>query len=84
MLDAAVGVAKRRVPVVAGVAEYTTRWRRARARRGAVGVDGLMVMPAMVYAAKPREMVAHFRGVARASSLPIMLYNNPPHLSAPT
>ena len=37
-----------------------------------------MVMPAMVYSAKPRETLHHFRQVAKASDLPIMVYNNPP------
>ena len=37
-----------------------------------------MVMPAMVYSAKPYETVAHFRGVATATDLPVMIYNNPP------
>ena len=37
-----------------------------------------MVLPAMVYKADGREALAHFRTVARASSLPVMIYNNPP------
>ena len=41
------------------------------------GVDGLMVLPAMVYKSDPRETMAHFRSVAAASPLPIMCYNNP-------
>ena len=45
-------------------------------RRGS-GVDGLMVLPAMVYKSDPRETIAHFRAVARATDLPIMVYNNP-------
>ena len=71
--------AGRRVPVIAGVAEYTTAMACDLARdcRG-IGVDGLMVMPAMVYSAKPAETVTHFRTVARASDLPVMIYNNPP------
>jgi 1-pyrroline-4-hydroxy-2-carboxylate deaminase len=32
----------------------------------------------MVYVPKPDELVAHFRGVAERTALPIMLYNNPP------
>ncbi len=68
-----------RVPVVAGVAEYTTRLACDFARDcAAIGIDGLMVLPAMVYTAKPHEVVAHFRAVAQASPLPIMIYNNPP------
>jgi dihydrodipicolinate synthase/N-acetylneuraminate lyase len=67
-----------RVPVLTGVAEYTT----ALACRFAVeakraGVNGLMVLPAMVYKSDPRETIAHFRTVASASDLPIMIYNNP-------
>jgi 4-hydroxy-tetrahydrodipicolinate synthase len=41
-------------------------------------MDGIMVMPALVYSAKPRETAAHFRGVSGATDLPIMVYNNPP------
>jgi 4-hydroxy-tetrahydrodipicolinate synthase len=36
-----------------------------------------MVLPAMVYKADAREAIAHFRGVARACGLPVMIYNNP-------
>src|SRR3546814_4407925 len=31
----------------------------------------------MVYKADPRETMAHYRAVARASGLPVMCYNNP-------
>src|SRR6185436_17248981 len=41
------------------------------------GVDGLMVLPAMVYKSDPRETMQHFRSVANATGLPIMCYNNP-------
>jgi len=79
VLEAAVGAAKKRVPVVAGVAEFTTGLGAELARDcERIGVDGLMVMPAMVYSAKPHETIAHFRGIAKASALPIMVYNNPP------
>ena len=36
-----------------------------------------MVLPAMVYKSDPRETLTHYRTVARASALPIMVYNNP-------
>jgi 4-hydroxy-tetrahydrodipicolinate synthase len=67
-----------RVPLLSGVAECTT----AQACRFAddaqkAGVDGLMVLPAMVYKADGREAMTHFRAVARATDLPIMVYNNP-------
>jgi 4-hydroxy-tetrahydrodipicolinate synthase len=79
VLSAAVEVTNKRVPVIAGVAEYTTAMASTLAgdcRK--IGVDGLMVMPAMVYSAKPAETIQHFRTVARASDLPVMVYNNPP------
>ncbi len=67
-----------RIPVLSGVAEYTTdlgcRYAKDTER---LGLDGLMVLPAMVYKADRRELLAHFRTIARASGLPIMIYNNP-------
>lgn len=67
-----------RVPVLAGVAECTTALAcRFAADVRKVGVDGLMVLPAMVYKSDPRETIAHFRAVAAATDLPIMVYNNP-------
>lgn len=79
ILAAAVEVTAGRVPVVTGVSELDTRRAVAYARDAErLGADGLMVLPAMVYVPKPEELVAHFRAVAEATSLPIMLYNNPP------
>ena len=37
-----------------------------------------MVLPPMVYKSDDRETIAHFRTVAKATDLPIMVYNNPP------
>jgi 4-hydroxy-tetrahydrodipicolinate synthase len=78
LLRAVVAQVSRRVPVLTGVAECTTALAcrfAADARR--VGVDGLMVLPAMVYKSDPRETASHFRAVARAGELPVMCYNNP-------
>ena len=41
------------------------------------GCNGLMVLPSMVYQQDQREGVAHFRAIANAVDLPIMIYNNP-------
>ena len=67
-----------RVPVLSCVAETST----AQACRYArdvekLGVDGIMLLPGMLYKGDPRETMAHFRTVAKASDLPIMIYNNP-------
>lgn len=69
-----------RVPVLSGVAEITTRTacRFARDCEKQGLVDGLMVLPAMIYKADRREILEHFRSVARSTGLPIMVYNNPP------
>ena len=79
LLKATVQHVGKRVPVLTGVAEYTTagacRWAADAAKLGA---DGLMVLPAMVYKSDPRETMTHFRTVARTTGLPIMVYNNPP------
>lgn len=67
------------VPLVAGVSEFTTRNAVAYARNAeAIGLDALMVLPAMVYVPTAAELAAHFRAVAEATALPVMLYNNPP------
>jgi dihydrodipicolinate synthase/N-acetylneuraminate lyase len=67
-----------RVPLLTGVAECTTATAcRFAADAQKAGVDGLMVLPAMVYKADGREAMAHFRAVAKAADLPVMIYNNP-------
>jgi 4-hydroxy-tetrahydrodipicolinate synthase len=68
-----------RVPVLSGVAETSTAGAiRYVGDLEKLGVDGFMLMPAMVYkATDPRETLTHFRTVARGTGLPIMIYNNP-------
>jgi 4-hydroxy-tetrahydrodipicolinate synthase len=79
VLKAAVGAVGGKVPLIAGVSEFTTASAVSYARDAErIGVNGLMVLPAMVYVPTPTELAHHFRAVAQATSLPIMLYNNPP------
>lgn len=79
VLATAVEAARGRIPIVAGVSELTTTAAVAFARDAeALGATGLMLLPAMVYVPTPGELEFHFRSVARATRLPIMLYNNPP------
>jgi 1-pyrroline-4-hydroxy-2-carboxylate deaminase len=79
VLKLAVDTVKGRVPVLAGVAEYTAVLAgRYAVDAKKIGINGLMALPPMVYKSAPRETLAHFRAVARASDLPIMVYNNPP------
>jgi len=78
VLEAMVKAVRGRVPVLSGVAESSTAEACAYARdMEKLALDGLMVMPAMLYKGDERETMAHFRAVAQASALPIMIYNNP-------
>ncbi len=71
-------VAAGRIPVLTGVAEYTTALACRFARDAEkIGLDGLMVLPAMVYKSDDRETLAHYRTVCASTGLPVMAYNNP-------
>lgn len=79
VLSGAIAAVAGRVPIVAGVSELTTPRAVAYARdAAAIGADALMLLPAMVYVPTADELVAHISAVAKATGLPIMLYNNPP------
>lgn len=65
-------------PLLACVAESSTR----DAKEFAVavkqaGVDGIMLLPPMRYPSDHRETMTYLNEVAAATSLPVMLYNNP-------
>ena len=69
---------RRGLPLVACIAESSTREAREFAAAAeAAGADGFMVLPPMRYPSDRRETLTYFNEVAAATSLPIMLYNNP-------
>ncbi len=74
----ALRIANGRVPVLANVSETSTRnaIRYVEAARK-LGVQGLMLMPSVLYPADTREAIANVRTIADAAQLPIMVYNNP-------
>jgi len=78
VIRAAVEVVNGRVPLLSGLAEITldTAKTHARAYEG-FGAQGLMVFPSLGYKTDPRETIGWYQGIASASSLPIMVYNNP-------
>ncbi len=79
LIGSTVDAARGRVPVIVGVSEMTTPRGAALARDAEkLGAAGLMVLPAMVYVPTEEELITHFRTIADATALPIMLYNNPP------
>ena len=68
-----------RVPVLSGVAESSLQEAiRYVQDLENLGIDGFMLMPPMIYKSPDaRESLHHFRTVAQATGLPIMIYNNP-------
>lgn len=78
IIRGAVEVVAGRVPVLSGLAEITLDNARANAKLyESFGAQGLMVFPSLGYKTDDRETVEWYKGVASASSLPIMIYNNP-------
>lgn len=67
-----------KVPVIMNIAESSTERAIASAKAAeANGADGLMLLPPLLYKADADETVEYFKAVAAATSLPILLYNNP-------
>lgn len=67
-----------KVPVIMNIAEGSTREAIKLAQHAEkLGAKGLMLLPPMRYKSDHRETVTYFKAVAAASSLPIMIYNNP-------
>lgn len=78
LTKSAIAVANNKVPVLMNIAEQSTKGAIAAAQKAeADGVSGLMMLPPMRYNADDAETVAYFKAVAKATSLPIMVYNNP-------
>ena len=79
VFECAVKTVNGRVPVLSGVAESSTGTACGFVRDcERMGADGFMLMPGMIYkTTDPAETLAHFRTVAKATGLPIMIYNNP-------
>jgi 4-hydroxy-tetrahydrodipicolinate synthase len=67
-----------RVPVLIGTgAEDTRQVVRLSRRAEAQGADGVMIIPPFYSTPTEDELYHHYKTVANAISLPIMLYNNP-------
>ncbi len=67
-----------KVPVILNISEASTRDGINVAESAAdLGASGLMLLPPMRYKADDRETVGFFKAIAKSTSLPIMIYNNP-------
>jgi dihydrodipicolinate synthase/N-acetylneuraminate lyase len=78
LVETSVAAAEGRVPVYVGISAPTAEQAAGYATdAAAAGADGLMVLPPLLYRADMRELAEFYGKVARASNLPLMLYNNP-------
>lgn len=70
--------AARRVPVYLGIADITTREcvRWAKQAEG-MGAQAISVLHPNFLSPNDEEMYQHFKAVAEATDLPVLLYNNP-------
>ncbi|WP_200979563.1 dihydrodipicolinate synthase family protein [Echinicola sp. 20G] len=67
-----------RVPVILNIAEGSTSKAVYWAKKAEeIGAEALMLLPPMRYPSDHRETVTYFKTIANATSLPIMIYNNP-------
>ena len=67
-----------KLPVLINVAEQTTvRACQAAKKAEDLGASGLMLLPPMRYTSDELETVTFLKKVAKSTSLPIIIYNNP-------
>ena len=79
VIETVVGAAAGRAPVCAGISATTAEQAAVYARDAqSAGADGAMILPPLLYRADERELIEFFGSAARATDLPLMVYNNPP------
>jgi 4-hydroxy-tetrahydrodipicolinate synthase len=78
VVQATVEAAKRRVPVVAGVASTSTADAVTQAKRyQQLGADGILAILEAYFPLKDAQVEAYFRAIADAVDIPVVLYTNP-------
>lgn len=78
VIDTVIGASAGRVPVIVGTgAEDTREAIRLIKQAEEMGADGAMIIPPYYSTPTPDELYHHYKLIANASSLPIMIYNNP-------
>jgi dihydrodipicolinate synthase/N-acetylneuraminate lyase len=78
LVQETVKIVNGKVPIIMNIAEQTTRGAIFAANKAEEdGAIGLMMLPPMRYKATSHETVVYFSEVAKSTSLPIMIYNNP-------
>lgn len=78
LVKTALQILQEKIPVILNIAEGSTQEALRQTERAMQwGVQGLMLLPPMRYKSDHRETVTFFKTIARSTSLPIMIYNNP-------
>lgn len=78
LLKTALRVCAGKIPVLLTIVEGSTARACRMAEAGAkAGANGFMVLPGVPYKSLPHETLAHYRAVAKAGGMPVMVYNNP-------
>jgi 4-hydroxy-tetrahydrodipicolinate synthase len=78
VVETVVKTAAGRVPVLVGTgAEWTRDAVRMSKEAEALGADGVMVIPPFYSVPTADELYVHYKAIADAISIPIMVYNNP-------
>ena len=78
LIHAACSVTAGKIPVLLNIAEGNTAAAIEQIQQAEKwGANGFMLLPPMRYRSDDWETVAYFTTLARATSLPVMIYNNP-------
>jgi 4-hydroxy-tetrahydrodipicolinate synthase len=79
VLETALAACNGRVPVVAGTHHYSTQYTVELSRHAErAGADAVLIVPPYYMAPTPSQTMDHYRRVAEAISIPIVLYHNVP------
>ncbi len=79
VLEAALAACNGRVPVVAGTHCYSTKHTVELSKHAErAGADALLIVPPYYMAPTPSQAMDHYRRIAEAISIPIVLYHNIP------
>jgi 4-hydroxy-tetrahydrodipicolinate synthase len=78
LVHAACSVTAGKIPVILNIAEGNTAVAIEQIQQAEKwGANGFMLLPPMRYRSDDAETVAYFTTLARATALPVMIYNNP-------
>ncbi|WP_428303623.1 dihydrodipicolinate synthase family protein [Lacipirellula sp.] len=79
VLEAALEANNGRVPVVAGTHAYSTQHTIELSKHAErAGADSLLIVPPYYMAPTPSQAMTHYRRIAEAVSIPVVLYHNVP------